>query len=171
MSTQFRWSQTQATPHPFTRTILFALGVAALSWIFPGPSAAEAEGSRAVGGVNIYLGVLPAAMVRQQLKADAKKAPHGGPPPGAHAYHVTIAVFDAASGARRQDLNVRARVSGRGVSGPEKVLLPMAIAETVTYGNYFILPPNDTYKVQIEIRRAGQAEPVRADFVYEHRVR
>ena len=171
MSTQFRNGHTQLAHRPFARIILFAMGVAALSWAFPGPSVAESEGSRTVEGLNVYLGVLPAAMVRQQLKADTGKAPHGGPPPGAHVYHVTVAVFDAASGERRQDLNVRARVLSLGLSGPEKVMLPMTIAETVTYGNYFVLPPNDTYKVQVEIRQPGQAEPVRTDFVYEHRVR
>jgi len=171
MSTQFRNGHTQLAHHPFARIILFAMGVAALSWAFAGPSVAEPEGSRTVEGLNVYLGVLPAAMVRQQLKTGAGTTLHGGPPPGEHVYHVTVAVFDAASGERRQDLNVRARVLSLGLSGPEKVMLPMTIAETVTYGNYFILPPNDTYRVQVEIRRPGQAEPVRADFVYEHRVR
>mgnify|MGYP001576211106 CR=1 FL=1 len=171
MSKQFRKGQTPVAPRPFARTILFAMGVAALSWAFPGPSVAQPEGSRTVEGLNVYLGVLPAAMVQRQLKSDTGMPAHSGAPPGKHVYHVTVAVFDATSGERRQDLNVRARVSGVGLSGPEKDLLPMTIADTVTYGNYFILPPNDTYKVQVEIRRPGQAEPVRADFVYEHRVR
>jgi len=171
MTMQFRRGQTQAAHRPFARTILFAVCVAALSWAFAGPSVAQPEGSRTVEGLNVYLGVLPAAMVRQQLKTGTGKALHGGPPPGEHVYHVTVAVFDAENGERLKDINVRARVSGLGLSGPEKVLLPMTIAETVTYGNYFILPPNDTYRVQVDIRRPGRAEPVRADFVYEHRVR
>ncbi len=173
MNKRFQRAQTQAALRRFARTLLFAIGVTALSWTFAGPSVAESEGSRTVEGLSVYLGVLPAAMVRQQLKTGEGTGTilHGGPPPGAHVYHVTVAVFDAASGERRQDLNVRARISGRGLSGPEKALLPMTIAETVTYGNYFVLPPNETYKVQVEIRRPGRAEPARADFVYEHRVR
>ena len=171
MRKQFRNGRTPLAHRPFARAVLFVMGMTVLSWAFAGPSVAQSDGSRTVEGLNVYLGVLPAAMGRQQLKKDTGKALHGGPPPGEHVYHMTVAVFDAASGERRQDLNGRARVSGVGLSGPEKVLLPMAIAETVTYGNYFILPPNDTYKVQVEIRRPGRAEPVRADFVYEHRVR
>ena len=170
MSTQFRNGHTQLAHRPFARIILFAMGVAALSWAFAGTSAAQPEGPRTVGGLSIFLGVIPAAMVQRQLKSGTGMPAHSGAPPGEHVYHVTVAVFDAASGERRQDLKVRARVSGRGLSGPEKDLLPMTIAETVTYGNYFILPPNDTYRVQVEIRRPGQAEPVRTDFVYEHRV-
>lgn len=171
MTMQFRRGQTRVARRPFAGTLLFALCAAALSWAYPGSSAAQPEGSRTVGGLSVYLGVLPAAMVQRQPMSGPGMPKHGGAPPGAHVYHVTVAVFDAENGQRLENLDVRARVSGVGLSGPEKVLLPMTIADTVTYGNYFILPPNDTYRIQVEIRRPGQAEPVRTDFVYEHRVR
>ena len=124
-----------------------------------------------VEGLNVYVGVLPAAMTRSQLKTDAGPPMHGGAPRGAHVYHVTVAVFDAASGERRENLDVRARVSGVGLSGPEKVLEPMILANTVTYGNYFILPGNDTYRIHVEIRQPGKPKPVTTDFTYEHRLR
>jgi hypothetical protein len=81
-----------------------------------------------------------------------------------------VSVLDASSGEKRQDLSVRARVSGRGLSDPEKDLQPLTLDKKVGYGNYFVMPPNDTYKVQVEIRRPGQAEPVRVEFVHDHRV-
>jgi hypothetical protein len=171
MSTRLRIGQARTGRRRSARTVWLALSVATLCSAFAAPSAAQSEPFRTVEGLSVYLGVIPAAMMQHQLKTGTGMALHGGPPPGEHAYHVTVAVFDAASGERVQDVGVRARVSGLGLSGPEKKLDPMTIADTVTYGNYFIMPPNDTYRVQVEIRRLGQAEPVRTEFVYDHRLR
>ena len=145
------------------QTVLGALALAMIS--AGGALAADDQPYRTVDGLNVYLGVLPSAMKQQQTKSGM---PRHAAPPGKQSYHVTVAVFDAASGERRQDIDVRARVAGRGLGGSEKVLLPMTIADTLTYGNFFIMPPNDTYRIQVEIRRPGRTEPVRAEFVYEH---
>ena len=156
---------------PPARAVAAALIVAGIAWGHPVPSAAQSEPFRTVEGLNVYLGVLPAAMTRSQLKTNSGPPLHGGAPRGEHVYHLTVAVFDAASGERRTDLDVRARVSGLGLSGPEKVLQPMTLADTVTYGNYFRLPGNDTYRIHVEIRQPGKAKPVTTDFTYEHRIR
>lgn len=146
---------------------LIAVGIAGSH---PTPATAQSEHYRTVEGLRVYLGVLPAAMTHGQLKTAAGPPLHGGAPRGEHVYHVTVAVFDAASGQRRSDLDVRARVSGVGLSGPEKALQPMTLADTVTFGNYFILPGNDTYRIRVEIRQPGKAEPATTDFTYEHRL-
>ncbi len=146
--------------------ILGAMALAMMS--VGGVLAADDQPYRTVDGLNVYLGVMPSAMMQRQLKAAMQ---HHAAAPGKHAYHVTVAVFDATSGERRQDINVRARVAALGLSGPEKALQPMTIADTVTYGNFFIMPPNDTYRIQVEIRRPDRTDPVRAEFDYEHRPR
>ncbi len=169
MNTQFRNGHASFAHRPFARTILFTLCAAALFWTFPEPSAAESEVSRTVGGLKVFLDVLPSAVMKQQ-KSITGKGLHGVPPPGGHVYHVMVSVVDAASGEKQRDLGVRARVSGLGLGDPEKDLLPITIDKGVGYGNYFILPPNETYKVQVDIRRPGQAELVRVDFVHDHRV-
>jgi hypothetical protein len=84
-----------------------------------------------------------------------------------HEYHVVAAVFDAATNARVSDATVRAKVSGLGLSGPEKALEPMKIADTVTYGAFFNLVP-DLYTIKLTVERPS-APPVRVEFKYDHR--
>ena len=171
MNTRVRNELPRTGSRPPARTVVAALIAAGIAWGHPMPSAAESEHFRTVEGLNVYLGMLPAAMTRSQLKTETGPPLHGGTPRGEHVYHVTIAVFDAASGERQENLDVRARVSGIGLSGPEKALQPMALAGTVTYGNYFRLPGNDTYRIHVEIRQPGKVKPVMTDFSYEHRLR
>jgi len=94
---------------------------------------------------------------------------HGGTPIGAHEYHVVVAIFDAGSGARISDARETAKVSGLGLSGPEKALEPMAIANTITYGGFFELPGADLYTVSVTVRRPGAQARVILDFRYDHR--
>ena len=169
MNTQFRNGHASFAHRRFARTVLFVLCAALLSWAFSGPAVAQSDGSRTVGGLKVSLDVLPSAVMKQQ-KSITGKGLHGVPPPGGHVYHVMVSVVDAVSGEKQRDLNVRARVSGLGLGDPEKDLLPITIDKGAGYGNYFVLPPNETYKVQVDIRRPGQAEPVRVDFVHDHRV-
>lgn len=93
---------------------------------------------------------------------------HGGMPTGAHEYHVVVAIFDAASGARISDASVAAKVSGLGLAGPERALEPMPIANTITYGGFFELPGADLYTVRVTVKRPAQA-PIVLDFRYDHR--
>jgi hypothetical protein len=117
---------------------------------------------RTASGFRVYLGVMPAELVKGQ------PVMHGGVPTGRHEDHIVVAVFDAASGTRVSDATVTARVSGLGLSGSEKVLEPMKIADTVTYGGFFNLPA-DLYTIRITVRRAGSQQPAVLDFKYDHR--
>jgi hypothetical protein len=135
-------------------------------------SAAVDERYKIADGLAVYLGVLPAQVLRGHPPAHAERSMHGGPPGGRHDYHLVIAVFDAASGARINDANVTATVFGLGyVGSSRRQLEPMSLADTVTYGGFIALPGNDRYTITIEIRRPGQGSPVRVDFVYQHGAR
>ena len=65
--------------------------------IFSG-TAALSQGTddyrRTAGGLTVYLGVMPAELVKGQPTM------HGGTPPGPHEHHIVVAVFDALSPAR-----------------------------------------------------------------------
>jgi hypothetical protein len=125
------------------------------------------EQSKTAGGFRVYLGVVPAEIVKG-LGAGSKEAPmHGGVPEGAHEYHVVAAVFDTATGARISDVVVTAEVSGLGLSGSRKKLEPMQIAGTTTYGGFFSLPGFDLYTVKLAIER-GMASPAVLEFKYRH---
>ncbi len=91
---------------------------------------------------------------------------HGGAQRGAHEYHIMVAVFDAATGARIADARISARVAPTWLGGSSKDLETMTIANAVTYGNYFYLPDSGDYTISVNIQR--DTTPVTLDFSYRH---
>jgi hypothetical protein len=131
--------------------------------------AAENDQAKTAGGVTVYLGVVPAEIVKGLAAGGSTERPmHGGIPKGSHEYHVVAAVFDAASGSRISDAVVTAEVSGLGLAGGKKKLEPMLIADTTTYGGFFDLPGYDIYTVKLTIERRGTS-PAVLQFKYDHR--
>ena len=122
------------------------------------------------GGLAVYLGVIPAEMIRGHPKGHPEAEMHGGVPSGRHVHHVMVAIFDDASGERTTDAVVTASVTGLGLAGTEKTLYPMTIADAPTYGAYFDLPGRDRYRNRIETTRPGAARPVKVEFEYDHRL-
>jgi hypothetical protein len=118
-----------------------------------------------VGGLAVYLGVLPAALVR------GHQGMHGDVSSGPHAYHVVAAVFDASTGARIEDAKVEARVTPRRLASEARALEPMKIAGTVTYGNYFTMGGADPYRIELSISPPGGGQPVKVEFTYFHGTR
>lgn len=117
-------------------------------------------------GISVYVGALPAEIVRGHPKSHPEAAVHGGPPRGQHVYHLVVAIFDAASGARITDAKVTARIASLGLGGTQKPLEPMTIADTVTYGNYFNLPDKGRYRISLQIARPQGVVDMSLD--YEH---
>lgn len=134
-----------------------------------GPAAAvENTGYKTVGGLTVYLGVMPSALLRGEVEEHAEAA-HGDVPRDRHRYHVLVAVFDAASGRRVEDAVVEARVTPLGLGPVVRQLQPMSIAEAVTYGNYFIMPDEGQYRIVFTITTKS-TPPVSVEFLYEHRI-
>jgi hypothetical protein len=133
-------------------------------------STAAAQGGqyKTVGGVAVYIGFMPAELLKGPLVHPAERLMHGGVPRGSHQYHVIVAVFDAASQVRISDATVIAKVSGIGLSGSQQTLDPMKIAGTITYGGFFYLPGPDGYTIQLTIQRRGSKTPVELEFKYDH---
>jgi hypothetical protein len=121
------------------------------------------------GGLTVYLGVVPAEIVKGPLPHSAQRPMHGRIPRGPHEYHLVAAIFDAATGTRVSDASVSARLSGIGLSGEEKNLEPMQLSGTTTYGAFFSLPGRDLYTIRLAITRLGTQQPVTVDFRYDHR--
>lgn len=137
--------------------------------LYPIAAATDApETFQVVDGVAIYLGVMPAQIVQGHAGEHEESTMHGGVPAGRHRDHVVVALFDDASGRRIEDARVTAAVMELGL-GPEwKTLEPMRIAGTITYGNYFDLPENDIYHIQVQIRLPGHPQAVEATFTHRH---
>ncbi len=152
------------------KQVVATLFLVALAFI--APAVANAQQYRAAGGLAVYLGVLPAQALRGHTPGQLPEPPpHGRAPRGGHQYHLTAAVFDERTGERISDAQVAATIAGLGLAGSRIELKPMQIAGTVTYGGYFNLPGEDRYTITIEIRRPNRPTTIRADFVYEHRLR
>ena len=131
--------------------------------------AADTDQAKTAGGLTVYLGVVPAEIVKGLRPGGSTERPmHGGIPKGPHEYHIVAAVFDASSGARVSDAVVTAEVSGLGLSGSKKKLEPMQISGTTTYGGFFDLPGFDLYAVRLTVERGG-ASPAVLQFKYDHR--
>jgi hypothetical protein len=139
-----------------------AVVAATLLWQNPGRAA---EMANTAGGLTVSIGVVPAEIIKGQHPSGPQV--HGRVPKGAHEYHLVAAVFDAATSARITDAKVTAKVSALGLSGPQKTLEPMKIADTITYGAFFILTP-DLYTIKVTVERPG-TQPVTLEFKYDHR--
>lgn len=133
--------------------------------------AADTEQSKTAGGLTVYLGIVPAEIVKgPPTHVLLSKGPHefqiSSKSP--HEYDIVAAIFDAASGERVSDGVVTAEVSGLGLSGSKKQLEPIQIAGTAAYGGFFDLPGSDLYMVKLTVERGG-TKPAVLQFKYDHR--
>lgn len=150
-----RFSRCAAIP---VVALMFALAPWALR-------AAEDAQQKTVDGVSVYVGVLPAAMLLGHPKEHHEGTMHGGVPAGASRYHVVVALFDAASGKRITDAQVKIGGASIGMAASRKKAEPMLVNNAITYGNYVSMPGGGPYKIVVEIRRKG-GKPVELEFDY-----
>ena len=153
-------------PKSFAVALFGALFVCSLVIFSPTASAGHFGQTQTVGGVVIYLGMVPAALLRKHSDDypahEVRKIPSGK-----HVHHVMLALFDRPGGVRITDAVVTARVAPLALGGPTKPLDPMMVAGVLTYCNYFRISPLDTTEIQAVIRRPGAARPIRARFIVE----
>lgn len=120
-----------------------------------------------VGGTTVYFGVVSADVIRRHPKEYPQKM-YGVAPTEPGQYYLTVALFDTASGQRIDDAVVRARVSTTMGAGPEKTLVPVTIADSQSYGNYFVMGGVGSYEITVQIRRPGSSDAIQAKFEYAH---
>lgn len=132
---------------------------------------AQDPGTRTVGGLTVYFGVMPGEIVKGHPKSHAERSMHGGASGDEHNYHMVVAVFDAATGARLTDVTVNAKVRPPSRPVTSIPLEKMEVAGTTTYGNFFPAAGYGTYRFSIEVYRDKAAQPVIAEFTYDHRLK
>lgn len=138
----------------------------AVTSVVPGTAAAS-EPYKVVGDLAVYLGVIPAPVVRGHSPRHPEGKMHGGASQQANEYHITIALFERDSGKRVEDAEVWATVSGLGHVGTTRLRLePMSIAETVTYGGYVTMSGKDRYTIAVEVRKPGSKGSLKTEFTY-----
>jgi len=153
-----------------TRTLGRLFGASLLAVIaLAGPVSADtAADSKVVGNVLIYMGILPAPMVRGRPPTHPEASMHGGVPALSDEYHIVIALFDAKTNERISDAEVSASVSEIAMAPETKKLEPMAIANTITYGNYFQMAGSGPFKIAVAVRLHGSTQQIKAEFEHRH---
>lgn len=89
-------------------------------------------------GLEVYYGIVPTAIVREQPGQHDLSAHGGGG--RRNARYLLVALFDIESGHRIEDAAVLASVTPLGLASEKKSLAPMRINNTITYGNFFDFP-------------------------------
>lgn len=145
---------------------LAAMGMSLWAWT---GAAIAAEQSKTGEGLTVYLGVVPAEIVKGLPASSVEPRMHGGVPHGSREHHVVVVVFDAATGARISGAAVTAQVSGTGLSGSVRKLEPMQIEGTASYGGYFKLVGRDLYTVKLVVTRPNGGPPAAFEFKYDRR--
>ncbi len=150
----------------FWKAVLVAAGLASLG--FAAAATDAPENVQVVQGMAIYLGVMPAQLVEGHPRMHPEAGMHGGIPSRGRRDHVVVALFDDATGQRIEDAQVTVAVMGPGLGSAWTPLESMRIADVITYGNYFTMPSEGTYRIQVRIRRPGHAQPIEAAFTHRH---
>lgn len=152
--------------------LLIGMGVATFAAVPPAAHAGVVDGVKTVGAFTVYLGAVPAAVVRGHPPAHAEAKMHGGaPPPALHAIHLVVAVFDKNSGRRVTDATVTARIRDHGRQPLAVPLGPMMIGGVTTFGGYTTLAEDTEYQISVDVlrrQRTKRQHPVTAQFTYRH---
>ncbi|NNK14863.1 MAG: hypothetical protein HKP52_11550, partial [Desulfofustis sp.] len=118
------------------------------------------------GGMDFYLGFMPAQNLLQLPKGSPERTMHGGVPSGAGYYHVNVSLFNEITRAPVNDAQIKMQLEQRGRTGIETKLEPMSIG-VGSYGNFIKPQPDTSYLITLHIARPGAAGDVEAKF--EHR--
>lgn len=121
-------------------------------------------------GLTVYFGVVPAEIARGVAQGHGETDMHGGQPSRPITYHLIVAVFNTVNGERITDAKIMASMTGPGPNTPTKLLEPMKISDTVTYGNFFDLSENGIYRIWLSITRKGGAGPTEIELTYDHEI-
>ena len=122
---------------------------------------------KSVGGMDVYLGFVPAETLRKYPEGSVERTMHGGVPSESGNYHVNVSLLDRTSKAPIKDARVEVQIEQPGLTSETKPLEPVMINKAASYGNYVKLRPKTQYVVTVRVRQPGNPQPVEARF--EHR--
>lgn len=131
-------------------------------------NANESENHKIVNGIDIYMGILPSEMIVGHPKGHPENEMHGGITTGSNHVHLLVSLFDVATGKRITDAKVTGTIEEVGLAGQTKELEPMKISDTISYGNYFDLNGQGTYRAILKIRRPNITSVTEVEFTHQH---
>lgn len=124
---------------------------------------------RLADGIEVFLGIVSAASLREQYPKGSKESSmHGGIPTGKGYYHVNVSLFDAKTRASITDARVEASAREPVSGGDTKALELVTLNNVASYGNYFRMPSTNPYTITVKITRPGTKRPVEVKFEHKH---
>jgi len=139
--------------------VLTAISLAGVLFTPATSNAGVVDGVQTADGLTIYLGVVPAAIVRGHPLDHPEAQMHGGAPGSSHSMHIVAAVFDKASGARITKANVVAHILEPGGIQRSVRLQPMTVAGALTFGGYTTFARGIDYRIGIRVDRPPHMQP------------
>lgn len=151
---------------------LCCLVLASLAFTAPA-GAGVVDGVKKVDGLTVYLGVVPAAVIRADTPQHPERTMHGGVATrrSIHDVHLLVAVFNSASGQRLRNVAVTARIHGTNRNRWTVPLTPMTVNGALTYGGYTNLGAEEDVMISIDVKRPGRTprtSTTTAQFEYVH---
>jgi cytochrome c5 len=162
-----RGNQADLTDAEIRNAVLHMINPGAVSGKGSPAAARTAPGYKSAGGMEVHLGIVPAATLRAFPQGSVERAMHGGVPGGAGHYHVNVSLLNAASKAPVGDAKVEIRVAQAGMPGESIALEPVVINNAPSYGNYVRLRGKSSYLITVRIQKPDSSRPVETKF--EHR--
>ena len=131
-------------------------------------SPAKSAGNfKAVGGMEIYLGFVPAEVLRAYPQESAERSLHGGVPSGAGYFHVNVSLFDRTSKTPVAGAEVRLRIALLNGTGVSRTLEPVTLNSVPGYGNYVRLRRNTQYVMTVRVQKSDAPRAVEARFYHK----
>lgn len=138
--------------------------VAAFFCLAAATNAEDTTYHQTVEGFAVYIGIVPAELVRGHPPEHPEGQMHGGV--RFNESHLTVALFDAKSGKRIQNAEINAHVTDFHGTNVRRKLEPMLIADRLTYGNYFPMTGAGPYRIELQIQVPGKNRPIMASFTW-----
>jgi len=133
------------------------------------PTVVRDGNHKVVGGMDVYLGIVPASSIRLQEPSEPKEKPmHGGIPRGKGYYHLNISLFDSKTKVEITDADVEVTAEDPLMGGETKKLDAMVFNNDISYGNYFYMPGRNPYNITVHISRPSRSQVDTAKFDFKH---
>lgn len=138
-----------------------ATALAAVALAAPGDQRQQNE------RITLYYGVMPTALAQVSLAPHASALDvHGAVRVAPDSHHLVVALFDTPTGQRITEATVIVRHIPPHGDATSKVLEPMTIGETKSFGTTFDVAPGRDHQFRIEVRRGAAVD--RFDVVYDN---
>jgi len=116
--------------------------------------------------MDIYLAVIPAEMIRGHPTSHFEGQMHGGVPDDNNHFHIMVSVFNKTTKKPVADASIMAKVIGQKHTGSLQKLERMIIEGKSSFGNYFIVPKDETFNITVKIQMKNSDDAIDTVFVW-----